>query len=455
MTFSSSFQTVSRRLARTAVAAVALSVVLAFAAPRGAAAANEVADWNVLGIDAAVAGGQNPIHVSRTITMMHLAVHDALNAIDRRYEPYLYFGPIDRSADAGAAIAAAARDVLVAVIPDWGTPEERAKALPMVEAAYAAALARVPEGPAKAAGIVVGQGAAASIVAARKADGSPVAVKYTPGTAPGQWRPHPNPSPANPPIANPSLAAGNWPAMLPQWAHVTPFTMATPWQFRLPGPPALTSSEYARDYNEVKKVGGKSSTERTAEQSEIARFWYESSPQGWSRIAREVALERAVDPWGVARLLALVNATIADGYVAGADTRYHYNFWRPVTAIRAGETDGNDATSADPAWESYLNTPPLPDYPSTHSVAGGAAAAVLAQFFGSDQVTFKMQSGPPFAGGTRSFNSFSQAAQENGDSRVYAGIHFRSAVQDGIKQGDQIGRRAFDLFLQPHKLAIR
>jgi hypothetical protein len=455
MTFSSSFQTVSRRLARTAVVAVALSVVLAFAAPRGAAAANEVADWNVLGIDAAVAGGQNPIHVSRTITMMHLAVHDALNAIDRRYEPYLYFGPIDRSADAGAAIAAAARDVLVAVIPDWGTPEERAKALPMVEAAYAAALARVPEGPAKAAGIVVGQGAAASIVAARKADGSPVAVKYTPGTAPGQWRPHPNPSPANPPIANPSLAAGNWPAMLPQWAHVTPFIMATPWQFRLPGPPALTSTEYARDYNEVKKVGGKSSTERTAEQSEIARFWYESSPQGWSRIAREVASERAVDPWGVARLLALVNATIADGYVAGADTRYHYNFWRPVTAIRAGETDGNDATSADPTWESYLNTPPLPDYPSTHSVAGGAAAAVLAQFFGSDQVTFKMQCGPPFAGVTRSFNSFSQAAQENGDSRVYAGIHFRSAVQDGIKQGDQIGRRAFDLFLQTHKLAIR
>jgi hypothetical protein len=455
MTLSSSFQTVRRRLARTAVAAITLSVAFAFAAPRGAAAANEVADWNMAGIDAAVAGGQNPIHVSRTIAMMHLAMHDALNAVDRRYEPYLYFGPIDRSADAGAAVAAAARDVLVAVIPEWGTPEDRAKALPMIEAAYVAALARVPEGPAKAAGIVVGQGAAASMIAARKADGSPVIIKYTPGTQPGHWRPHPNPSPANPPIANPSLAVGNWPAILPQWAHVAPFTMATPWQFRLPGPPALASAEYARDYNEVKKLGGKANTERTAEQTEIARFWYESSPQGWSRIAREVAAERGVDSWGVARLLALVNATIADGYVAGADTRYHYNFWRPVTAIRAGETDGNDATAADPTWESYLNTPPLPDYPSTHSVAGGAAAAVLAQFFGSDQVSFKMECGPPFAGGTRSFNSFSQAAQENADSRVYAGIHFRPAVQDGIKQGDQIGRRAFDLYLQPHKLAVR
>ena len=406
-------------------------------------------------MDAAVAGGQNPIVLSRTMAMMHLAVHDALNAIDRRYEPYIYFGPVDRSAHAGAAVAAAAHGVLVALMPDWGTPEERAKALPMVQAAYAAALARVPEGPARAAGILVGEAAAAAMVGARKADGSPATLKYTPGTLPGQWRPHPNPSPANPPIGNPTLAVGNWPAVLPQWAHMTPFTMATPWQFRLPGPPALDSAEYARDYNEVKRLGGKSSPERTAEQTDIARFWYEGSPQGWSRIARLVAEQRGTDDWGVARLLALVNATIADGYVAGADTRYHYNFWRPVTAIRAGEADGNDATVADPSWESYLNTPPLPDYPSTHSVAGGAAAAVLARFFGSDQIAFKMQCGSPFPGTTRSFSSFSQASQENGDSRVYAGVHFRSAVQDGIKLGDQIGAQAADKFLQSHKLPMR
>ena len=146
-----------------------------------------------------------------------------------------------------------------------------------------------------------------------------------------------------------------------------------------------------------------------------------------------------------------MNAAIADGYIAGADTRYLYDFWRPVSAIRAGDTDGNDATTPDAAWESYLNTPPLPDYPSTHSVGGGAAAAVLTRFFGSDQVAFAMTSGSPFPGITRSFTSFSQASQENADSRVYAGIHFRSACQDGIKLGEQIGRRAFTQHLQPYR----
>ena len=201
----------------------------------------------------------------------------------------------------------------------------------------------------------------------------------------------------------------------------------------------------------MKRLGGKNSTTRTAEQSEVARYWYEGSPQGWSRIARVVAAQRGLDGWDNARLLALVNAVIADGFIAGADTRYLYNFWRPVTAIRAGHTDGNEATAADPAWETFLNTPPIPDYPSTHSVAGAAAATVLARFFGSDQVAFTMASGPPFAGITRSFRSFSQAAQENADSRVYAGIHFRSACQDGIKLGKHIGRRAFIQYVQVYR----
>ena len=225
--------------------------------------------------------------------------------------------------------------------------------------------------------------------------------------------------------------------------------MAQPWQFRLPGPPPLKSKQYARDYNEVKRLGGKTSTERTATQSEIAKYWYEGSPDGWSRIARAVGAQRGLDLWDNARLLALINAVIADGYIAGADTRYLYNFWRPVTAIRAGDTDKNDATAPDPTWESFLNTPPLPDYPSTHSVAGGGASTVLALFFGSDRVSFTMTSGLPFAGITRSFTSFSQAAQENADSRVYAGIHFRTACRDGIKLGKQIGRRAFAQYLRP------
>jgi hypothetical protein len=413
--------------------------------------ADEVFDWNIAGLDIAIAGGQNPIHHSRTLAMMHLAIHDALNAIDRRYEPYIYEGRAEPRADPASAVAASARDVLAGVIPSWGNAEQRAKALTMLETTYTAALAKIPDGLPKNHGIAAGQAAAAAMLAARKNDGTTAAIQYTPGTAPGQWRPTPNPVPPHPPIANPAMAPGNLPAMLPQWATVTPFMMATPWQFRLPGPPNLATQQYARDYDEVRRLGGKSSTERTAVQVEIAKFWYESSPVGWSRVARVVGAQRGLDRWDNARLLSLVNAVIADGYIAGADTRYLYNFWRPVTAIRAGDADGNDATAPDPGWESFMNTPPLPDYPSTHSVAGGAASAVLSRFFGADQVSFSIASGPPFAGITRAFTSFSQASQENADSRVYAGIHFRSACQDGIKQGEQIGRRAIAQYLQPYK----
>jgi hypothetical protein len=436
-------------MTRTARIASILGILLLAVAE--VAWGDEVTDWNIAGLEIAIAGGQNPIHHSRTLAMMHLSIHDALNAIDRRYEPYLYEGRAEPGAAPDAAVAAAARDVLAGVIPAWGNPEQRAGAQAKLAAAYTAALAKIPDGAAKNSGIAAGQAAARAMLAARGGDGASATVAYTPGTAPGRWQPTPNPVPPNPPVPVPAMAAGNQPAMLVQWANVTPFTMATPWQFRLPGPPALTSTQYARDYDEVKRVGGKNSTERTAAQSEIAKFWYESSPVGWSRVARVVGAQRGLDRWENARLLALVNAGIADGYIAGADTRYLYNFWRPVTAIRAGDTDGNDATPGDPIWESFLNTPPLPDYPSTHSVAGGAAAAVLSRFLGTDQMGFTMPSGPPFGGITRAFTGFSQASQENADSRVYAGIHFRSACQDGIRLGEQIGRRAFAQYLQPYK----
>ena len=383
--------------------------------------------------------------------MMHLAIHDALNAIDRRHEPYLYEGRVDSSAAPEAAVAVAARDVLAAVLPSFGNAEQRAKAMGMLESTYTAALTKVPDGAQKNHGIAAGQAAAGAMLTARQHDNATTTIQYTPGTAPGRWQPHPNPMPPSPAVANPALAAGNLAAVLPHWGSVTPFMMAVPRQFRLPGPPPLKSEQYAKDYNEVRQLGGKNSTERTAAQTEIAKYWYESSPQGWSRIARVVGAQRGLNLWENARLLALIDAAIADGYIAGADTRYLYNFWRPITAIRAGDTDDNDATVPDPTWESLMNTPPLPDYPSTHSVAGGAAAAVLARFFGTDQVSFSMTSGAPFAEITRSFTSFSQAAQENADSRVYAGIHFHTACQDGIKQGEQIGRRAFAQYLQPYR----
>jgi hypothetical protein len=230
---------------------------------------------------------------------------------------------------------------------------------------------------------------------------------------------------------------------------VTPFVLRTSQQFLPDEPPALTSEAYAKDYDEVKAIGSKSSALRTDDQTMMARFWYEPSASGWSRIARVTAEANGLDSWERAQLLALVNLAMADGFIAGFETKYTYNFWRPITAIRAGDTDGNDATVADPAWESLLNTPAIPDYTSTHSVLGGAAAAVLEKFFGTDQVSFSVTSGVPFAGLTRSFSSFSEAAEENADSRVYAGIHFRTACRDGVKQGRHIGQFAFQHYLLP------
>jgi hypothetical protein len=439
-----------RRLLRWPVVLIGLlAVSLLITVSPSPAAAGPVADWNATALSVLFAAGHNPVTVTRGLAMVQAAVHDALNAIERRYDGYLFEGSAEVNASPEAAVATAARDVLVLAIPAFGPAAQQAAAIATAEAAYTAALAKLPDGEGKARGIAVGRAAAAAIVSLRKDDGASRDAPYTPGGAPGQWRPHPNPVPADPPIADPALASGYAASLVPGWGKVMPFTLLAAGQFQLGGPPPLGSEAYAQDFAEVKRLGGKTSTARTAEQTEIARFWYESSAAGWNRIARGVAAAKGLDPWQEARLLALLNLAMADGYIAGFHTRYHYNFWRPVTAIRLADTDGNPATEPDPAWESLLNTPPVPDYPSTHSVLGGAAAAVLAWVFGTDQVAFTMTSGAPFAGITRAFTSFSQAAQENADSRVYAGIHFRAACRDGVALGQKIGRRAARTSLLP------
>ena len=405
--------------------ATTLSLSLAGAQAR----ADVVTDWNLIATTAIPAGGLNfpAIQGSRILAMTHAAIHDALNAIDRRYKPYA----LDRLAEPGAspeaAVAAAAHDVLVAQIPAQQAT---------LDAAYASSLAGIQDGAAKTRGVAIGQAAAAAILALRIADGSNAPMPYTPGTGQGVWQPTP-----------PAFL----PAALPGWGQVTPFALSSGAQYR-PARPSyfdLTSVEYAADYNEEKSIGDASSATRTAEQSEIARFWYEGSPFGWNRIARNVLAQRSLDQWERARLFALLNFAMADGFIAGFDAKYFYNFWRPVTAIRAGGTYDNPDTVADPAWNSFLVTPNIPDYPSTHSVLGAAAAEVLARFFGEDAIGFTTTSGAPFPGITRSFTSFSQAARENADSRVYAGIHFRSACRDGLIQGAQVGQYAFGHTLQP------
>jgi hypothetical protein len=401
------------------------------------------ANQRVLAI--AAIGGQNGIVQTRTLAMTHVAIHDALNTVDPRYERYAYAGPALPGGSPEAAIAAALHDVLAGVIPSFGTAAQQAAALLETDTDYAASLALIPDGAAKADGVTAGQAAAAAILARRTGDGATVAnIPYAPPTGPGFWLPTPNPTPSNPPGV-----ASFLPANLPGWGNVTPFALNDATQFRPDGPPPLDSAEYAVDYNEVKSIGAQFSASRTEEQSEIARFWYEGSHAGWNRIARTVATARGLDLWQQARLLGLVNISIADGFIAGWDIRFHYHFWRPVTAIRAGDTDGNPDTDADPGWNTYLNTPPIPDYASTHSALGAAAAEVLARFFGDDNIAFDTTSGAPFAGITRHFSSFSQAARENADSRVYAGIHFRTACRDGLKLGGKIGKFTVGHVLEP------
>jgi len=403
----------------------------------------DVLQWNEIALRAAFAAGLDnsagcvdPLHESRMMAMMHVAVHDALNAIERRSRPYAFDAHAPAGTSPEAAVAAAARGVLVATFPllpaELGlTP---AAAVAIVEAEYASALAAIPAGPGKAGGILLGQSAAATIVALRSGDGATAPFldfAYVPGPNPGDFQ----------------LIPGLPFAAAPGWGDVTPFVLRSSAQYRPKRPYDLQTKKYASDFNEVKSLGAVNSTTRTADQTEIALFWVEGSPQGWNRIARAISVQSGLDLWQSARLFGLLNLASADAYIADFENKYFYEFWRPISAIRAADTDGNPETIADPSWDSLVGTPPAPDYPSGHSGQGGAMSEVLARFFG-DAVSFSTTSTTQ-PGVTRSFASFSQAAQENGNSRVYIGFHFRHAVTEGIKLGTKVGTVAFNHYLRP------
>lgn len=390
------------------------------------ARADAITDWNVIAVHAAEASGKGPVS-SCDIAMAHVAMHDALNAIDRRYEPYAFDAVAPRGASPEAAIAVAAHDVLVARIPNLKAS---------LDAALASALAAIPDGQAKTDGVATGRAAAAAIVSRRDKNDSKDIATYTPGNELGIWRPTP-----------PTFAQ----AIGVSLGKVTPFTVASAAQFDLPRPAYfnLRGAEYAADYNEVKSLGGAGGKTRDAERSAIARFWYEPSPGVHIRLARNLVGAHKLDPWRSARLFALLHLAGADCMIAGYGAKYRYNFWRPVTAIRNGANDGNPQTDGDPNWNSYLETPNHPEYLSNHALLSAAWAEILARFFGTDQISFTMTSANPYPGITRSFTSFSQSAREAADSRVYAGVHFRSSCRDGLKLGGQIGALTFENFLQP------
>jgi hypothetical protein len=360
---------------------------------------------------------------SRALAIVHAAIHDAVNGVQRRYQPYT----ADLSspgASVDAAIASAARTTLQALAPGQEVK---------VEIAYHAALLAIPDGPAKNAGIALGQQAAAANLERRSADGFDTATQpvYVSTGAPGDYD-------FTPPFDAPPLGPG---ALFPGWGRITPFAIELA-NHKLSGPLSLTSREYTRDFQYLKSVGKSDSQTRTAEQTDIALFWFEFSPLGWNRIANTIVMQKRLDVWRSARIMALVNFAIADGYIAGFDAKYHYRFWRPVTAIRKAASDGNPDTHADVSWRplsaAAFFTPPVPDYPSTHTVLGAAVAEVLIRNFG-DYTPFSVIS-TTLPGAVRQFKRISDAAKENGMSRVYGGIHFQHAVREGYAQGQGIGR---------------
>jgi hypothetical protein len=376
--------------------------------------------WNTIAHDALMTHDEyaNPLVATRIFTMVHLAQHDAINAVDRVYEAYSFTDPAGSgaSADPVTAAAAAAHGVLSALFPEqYGVFDEHLNL----------ALATASDSLAGARGVTLGYQAAAAILQLREDDGSdtPPVGDYEPGVGPGKYQP-------TPPFGF---------AFAPGWRDVMTFALTSAAQFRSPAPPALDSEVYADHFNEVRTVGVAASDVRTADQTAYAKFWYEFSDIGWNRIARNVAKARGLGLQSTARLFALLNMAMADAYIAGWDSKFHYDLWRPYTAIREADSDGNDGTYGDGEWEPLMPTPPVQDYPSTHSALGNAAAAVLASVFGDNvNFTFQSTSAEP-ALSSRSFSSFSQAADENAASRVMAGLHFRFACEAGQDLGRSIG----------------
>ncbi len=405
---------------RTLVASVAVSFV-------SVAESDVVTEWNTAALDAIRATSTAPPPASRALAILHTSIYDAVNGIIRTHKPYFVTEKGPTSASEEAAASAAAHKVLITLFPTSAATFDQL---------HEATLAGIRNDSRKRRGLAWGESVADQILLWRSTDRSHDEMVEPPTSsdppALGKWQPTP-----------PGLAE----YLLPQWGFVTPFAMPTSSFFRPNGPPVLTSARYAADYNEVKALGAVKSTSRTAEQTEIALFWADGAgtvtpPGHWNVIATDVAIARGNKMWQNARLFALLNVSLADAAIAAWDAKYTYNFWRPVTAIRAGDTDGNAATAPDPAWISLIVTPPFPDYISGHSTFSGAAAAVLSLFYGMPNIPFTTTSdGLP--GVKRRFRGFMQAAREAALSRMYGGIHFRSANDDGLAAGLAIGAWTF------------
>jgi membrane-associated phospholipid phosphatase len=386
--------------------------------------------WNQVTLDAIRAERTPPPLAARNLAIVHIAVYDAVNAIDRRHCSYAIDAIPEAGASADAAAASAAYHALVALYPDRKQHFDRA---------FAGSMADLPPGDGRELGLDLGRFVAGKIIELRREDGAAQAqADYAPTPRPGVWVRTP-PSRAEP--------------LYPLWGNVKPFAMRPGTQYKVPAPPALTSREYAAAFHEVKQLGGKHGSRRTADQTEIALFWADNAgtatpPGHWNEIASTIARQRRASLTENARLFALLNISLADAAIYCWLIKFHYGFWRPITGIDRADEDGNPDTDVDPRWEPLIETPPFPSYTSGHSTFSGAGAALLANFFGTDRVRFATTSdGLP--GVTRRFESIWSAAEEAGMSRIYGGIHWQFDNTEGLAAGKRLGEYVFGNYLRP------
>jgi hypothetical protein len=385
-----------------------------------AASADVITDWNERAIAAGYTARQGPPPHTRIVAMVHLAMFEALNSIEPRYRPYRARLPSEPGASRDAAAAAAAHYLLVRIYPDQA--KEMDKALQ-------ASLAAVTDEESKASGIRLGEQAGAAMLAERSKDGVGAPDTYRPFTAPGKYVPT-------------VLPAGS------SWGAVRPFALKSGNQFRPAAPYALASAEWAKDYNEVKRMGAKTGSARSPEQTDIARFWELTGAATYNPLVRQLSVAKGLDAMENARLFALVAMATADALIAVFDAKYAYNFWRPVTAIRNGDVHGNSGIERDPAWEPIIPTPMHPEYPCAHCITQRAAATVLEAFFGDAIPTVKLTS-TTAPGVTRSFAKLSDYVAEVINARVYDGVHYRTSGEVGAEMGRRIGEYTVQNHLLP------
>jgi hypothetical protein len=390
--------------------------------PVSVASANVVADWDEKAV-AFIQPRMVPPVAYRAIAIVHIAMFDAVNSIEPVYRPYYAQLPATRETSKEAAAAAAAGTVLIKLLPEAASD---------IQVALKSYLAAIPEGDAKSGGIKLGEAVAAKTLEARANDGSSAADAYRPVTTAGVYIPT-------------ALTVA------PQWPDLMPFAMTSPSQFRPKPPIALESEQWGKDYNEIKELGAKNSSKRTARQTEDARFWLLTGPLSTHPLHRQIALRKEMSVIDSARFMTVVTAAEADAMIAVMDAKYKYAFWRPITAIRNGDIDGNAATERDATWLPIDNTPMHPEYPCAHCIVSSAVASAVEAMLGTAEIPEVTMTSPTAPGVTHRWTNVNAYADEVAVARIAAGFHYRFSTVVGQDIGRQIGLHAVKTIMQPSR----